>query len=111
MADIQFAIEGIEFTITDAKKWETLTPPEPAKKEDKYAKALDAIEAGEIIQIPTKDTKEMRGYRISFGRKSTARGFRVEYRIEGNILYIRKSEEPIQIKEPKKKKEKVAQEA
>ncbi len=101
----------LEFKVVDKTKWETLAPATPAKKEDKYNKVLDALEAGEILEITTKDAKEMKGYRISLGRKASARGFRTEYRIDGNILYVKKSDTPVTPGKSKKKKEKVAQEA
>lgn len=98
----------ITFKTVDNTKWEKLTPPAKTTKEDKYVKVLDALEAGEILEIPTSDNKEMKGLRITLGRKSSARGFKVEYRIEGDILYVKKSGEAITPAAPKKKKEKVA---
>jgi|GEM_PF-4358806 len=76
----------MEFTVVDKTKWEELTPPTPSKPADKYAPILDALEAGEIIQIKTSDVKEMKGLRITLGRKSRARGFSVEYRMPYRIL-------------------------
>lgn len=98
-----------EFTVVDKSKWEQLTPSIPAKKEDKYDKVLDALEAGEILRIPTKDAKEMKGLRITLGRKTSSRGFRVEYRSEGDTLYVKKSDAPVTATKPKK--EKVTQQA
>lgn len=82
----------IQFKTVDTTKWEKLSPPSPAKKEDKYTPVLDALEAGEILEIPTTDNKEAKGIRISIGRKASARGFKVEYRAEGNTLYVKKSQ-------------------
>src|SRR2546423_11793892 len=95
---------GIEFKVADKTKWEQLQPPTPAKPKDKYAPILDALEAGEIIEIETSDNKEMKGYRITLGRKASSRGFKTEYKVEGNTLYARKSEEPITPTKPKKEK-------
>ena len=85
MADIQFKV-------ADKTKWEQLAPTTPTKPADKYAPLLDALEAGEIIQIETADDKEAKGLRITLGRKARARGFSTEYRAEGNVLYARKSD-------------------
>ncbi len=76
------------------------------KKEDKYVPILDALEAGEIIQIETSNDKEAKGYRISLGRKSRSRGFSTEYRTDGNTLYVKKSDALITPSKSKAKKEK-----
>jgi hypothetical protein len=92
----------MEFTVVDKTKWEQLTPQTPPKPVDKYAPLLDALEAGEVIQIKTVDNKEMKGIRITLGRKSKSRGFSVEYRAEDATLYAKKSDAPSA--ESKKKK-------
>jgi len=96
----------ITFKTVDSKKWEQLVPPTPAKPVDKYVPILDALEAGEILEITTKDAKESKGLRISIARKASTRGFRVEYRAEDTTLYVKKSEQEITPSKPKKKKEK-----
>src|SRR2546426_7041688 len=96
----------ITFKVVDNKKWENLVPPTTAKKEDKYTLIMDALEAGEILEIPTSDNKEAKSLRISIARKASARGFRVEYRAEDNTLYVKKSTEPVETKQPKEKKKK-----
>jgi hypothetical protein len=93
----------MEFTVVDKTKWEELAPPTPTKKQDKYIPILDALETGEIIQIKTSDAKEMKGLRITLGRKSKSRGFSVEYRAEDATLYVKKSDKAITSTETKKK--------
>lgn len=97
MADIQFKT-------VDTSKWEQLAPAKPAKAADKYTPILDALESGEIIQIETTDNKEAKGVRIALGRKASARGFKTEYRSEGNTLYARKSDEAATPTKSKKEK-------
>jgi len=97
-------VATITFKTVDNKKWETLTPPEKTVKEDKYAAVLDALEAGEIVEIPTADNKEAKGIRIAIGRKSKARGFSVQYRAEGNILYVKKNDQDVAPTKIKKEK-------
>ncbi len=98
----------LNFKVVDSKKWDSLPPRSSAKKDDKYTPILDALEAGEILEIPTNDAKEMRGLRITLGRKSSVRGFKVETRNNGNLLYVRKSAEPLEPKAPKERKKKEA---
>ncbi len=97
----------LEFKVVDKKKWEELPVPTSTKKDDKYAAIIDALEAGEILEIPTADIKQMKGIRITLGRKASSRGFKVEGRTEGNILYVKKSDEPTQPVERKERKKKV----
>jgi hypothetical protein len=98
----------LSFKVVDNKKWESLPPSTSTKKDDKYTPVLDALEAGEILEIPTSDNKELKGIRITLGRKAAMRGFKVESRNEGNLLYVRKSTEPLEPKAPKERKQKEA---
>lgn len=93
----------MDFTVVDKTKWESLTPVAPTKPADKYAPLLDALEAGEIIQIKTTDNKEAKGIRISIGRKSSARGFKVDYRMDGSTIYVRKSDKSASTETKKEK--------
>lgn len=95
----------ITFKTVDNTKWEKLAPL-TTKAPDKYVAVLDALESGEILEIETKDAKEAKGVRIAIGRKASARGFKAEYRVEGNTLYVKKNEEKVQAKEPKEKEKK-----
>ena len=111
MANTKSAMNGLDFKIVDAKKWDSLPEPTPAIKVDKYIKILDALEAGEIIKLATKDNNDLKGKRIALGRKSRSRGFVVDFRVENDALYVRKSDRPVPPSQPKKKKEKVVEEA
>ncbi len=102
-------MQDLDFVIVDPKKWESLPIPTSPHKPDKYDKVLDALEAGEIIQLKAESENDLKGKRIALGRKSRARGFVVEFRNEGLALYARKTGQEIQpkaAKQPRQHKDK-----
>src|SRR5947209_8917423 len=104
-------MSDLAFEVVETTLWEKLTPPATAKKTDQYVAIVDALEAGHVVKLPTKDNTEMKGKRIVLGKRVRARGFSVEYRVEGSDLYVKKSDETSISSTPKttrKKKDKVA---
>src|SRR4051812_43223252 len=59
---------------------------------------LDDIEAGKVKEICLPDESQLRGLRVALGRAASQRGFRLEYRSDGPLIYIRKSEQSVQPK-------------
>jgi hypothetical protein len=56
---------------------------------------LDAVEAGGIKEIRVPDESNIRGLRVALGRGAAQRGFKLEWRSDGPLLYVRKSDEPL----------------
>ncbi len=98
--------DTIKFEVVARDKFESL--PEPNKKAipDKYDDVLTAIEKisdKQVICVFADNEQDLRGKRITIGRKARRRGFMVEFRNDGLALYVRKSNEPVPPPKEKKK--------
>lgn len=61
----------------------------------RQAAILDDVAAGKVRTIRVPDERDLRGVRVSLGRLATQRGFKLDYRIDGSTLYVRRSDEPV----------------
>lgn len=59
---------------------------------------LDAVEAGGIKGLRLPDASRLRGLRVALGRGATQRGFKLDYRTDGERLYVSRSNEPLKPK-------------
>ncbi len=90
-----------ELEVNDAtvEQLEAIPPRQTGKGQDPRITALlDDIEAGKVKEIRVPDEAQIRGLRVALGRGASQRGFRLEYRAEGPLVYIRKSDEPVKLK-------------
>lgn len=61
----------------------------------RQAAILDDVAAGKVRTIRVPDERDLRGIRVSLGRLATQRGFKLDYRVDGSTLYVRRSDEPV----------------
>lgn len=80
----------VTFRRISPEEWSELPAPTTKKAPDKYDELLGAVEAGEMVELETEGEKDLRGKRIGIGRGAKGRGFKVEYRIQGNKLYVKR---------------------
>ncbi len=93
-----------DFEIADAtpEEFEAIPPRRSGKQPDPRITAiLDEVASGGIKRIRVPDESQMRGLRIALSREATKRGFKLDYRTDGPMLYISKSDEPLKPKPPK----------
>jgi hypothetical protein len=91
-------IQWNDLEIRDASEEEFASiPPRKAGSgpDPRIAAVLDEIASGAIKEIRVPDESQMRGLRVTLGRAASQRGFRLEYRAEGPVMYVRKSDEPL----------------
>lgn len=97
----------MEFQEISEKEFEQLERPKgPTKKIDPQVEALlSALQAGKIVRIPIASEKELKGKRLSIGRRAMSRGFKVEFRYGEGFLAVRKVQElaePLRMGRPRK---------
>ena len=89
-------------------RFEEMTPeefeqlPEPnsqPKVDPVWESLLDRLEGGGIVRIPVVEN-EVRGLRLAVWRRATKRGFKVTLRYGDGFLAVRRSDQPIQEREP-----------
>jgi hypothetical protein len=91
--------EGIEggspmprWEIAEQGAFDRLPPRTPQKAGDpEWEELVTALEAGDDVRLPYENEKEMRGLRLSVGRRAKRRGFRVELRYGDGFLIARRS--------------------
>ncbi len=98
--------ETIEFNTVSHDEWEQIPTPKPPKPKDRFEQLLETIEKGSIVQLDTKEEKELKGTRIAIARKARNLGFLVEFKNVGNVLYVKRSEKPLTEKSADKSKPK-----
>ncbi len=78
--------------IADKSVFDQLPPRTQQKPGDpEWEEIVTALEAGDDVRLPYENEKEMRGLRLSVGRRATRRGFRVELRYGDGFLIARRS--------------------
>lgn len=63
--------------------------------DSRQAEILDDVAAGKVRTIRAADERDLRGVRVSLGRVATQRGVKLDDRVDGPTLYVRKSDEPL----------------
>ena len=94
-------IQWNELEIQDATQEQFASIPsgKPKKGPDpRITAVLDEIDSGSIKEIRVPDEAQMRGVRVALGRAASQRGFKLEYRLDGPVMYVRKSDEPLKPK-------------
>jgi len=88
--------DELEVKDATAEQFESIPTRQSGKGPDpRILVLLDEIEAGKIKEIRVPDEAQMRGLRVALGRVASQRGFRLEYRSDGPVVYIRKSDQPV----------------
>lgn len=95
--------DTVEFTIVTPDEWQQIPAPPPPKKKDRFEQLLEAVAKGSIVKLETTDNKNLKGTRIAIARAARAKGFVVDFKNIDTILYVQKSEKPL---EPKPEKQK-----
>ncbi len=80
-----------EYKIIDEEGWNAI-PPKLSRKPDELDSVIDELEHGNIIRLTAADEKDLRGKRLTIGRRATKRGFKVEIRTQGLTIAVRKRE-------------------
>ncbi len=91
----------MEFKELTEKQWESLPSSKP-KVQNPWDEVLGKLESGKIVQLEVPDDK-IRGTRIGLARSATFRGMKLEFRVSGNTLAVRKSDKPVKARVPKEK--------
>jgi len=79
----------IEWTEVDPQVFETYPSPTPPKGPDALDAALDAVTAGQTVEITLTDESAMRGRRMVLGRRAKQRGIALQMRYHGNQIIVR----------------------
>ena len=83
---------AVEWQELDAAAFDALPArTKPPKGDADWEAILGALEAGKVVKLPYQDEKELRGKRLSLGRRAIRRGFRVELRYGDGFIAARKS--------------------
>ena len=61
----------------------------------KVLQIIDAVTNGGVWQMRFRDSSQIRGARIVLGRAASQRGFKLECRVVGNLLYCRRAAPPL----------------
>jgi hypothetical protein len=93
----------MDFTEISEKEWASLPSSSPAKGPRPWDAVLDRLESGKIVQLEVAGDKQLRGTRIGLARSATFRGMKLEFRVSGNTLAVRKSDKPVKARVPKEK--------
>ena len=85
---------AVEWQELDAAAFDALPEPtKPPKGDAAWEEIVTALESGKAVRLPYADEKEMRGKRLSLGRRSIRRGFKVDLRYgDGYIAARRRAE-------------------
>src|SRR5258708_8267981 len=75
--------------------------PTPKQTTSDWDPVLDEVENGDVISIPVKEDKELRGFRIGMARRAASRQLKLEFRATATNLAVRKSDQPY-VAKPKK---------
>ncbi len=93
----------MDFTEITEKEWASLPASTPAKAPRPWDAVLDAVEKGKIVQLEVVGDKQLRGTRIGLARSAAlGRGMKLEFRVQGNTLAVRKSDKPMKVKKAPK---------
>jgi hypothetical protein len=77
----------------DRSEFDRLPPRTQQKPPDpEWEELIAELEAGHDVRLPFADEKEMRGLRLSLGRRAARRGFKVELRYGNGFLVARRIE-------------------
>ena len=77
----------------DRSEFDRLPPRTQQKPPDpEWEDSLTELEAGNTVRFPYADEKEMRGLRLSIGRRANRRGFKVELRYGDGYLIAQRIE-------------------
>src|SRR4051794_25606846 len=98
-----------EYEVINEEDWNAL-PAKQTRKPDDVDSMIDELERGRIVRLTAADEKDLRGKRLTIGRRATKRGFKVEIRTKDLTIAVRKKDEPatppIASVEPKKRSRK-----
>ncbi len=90
-------MSNISFSEISNKQWEELPAPVRPIKENPYAALIAALQAGKAVSVPYEGETQLKGLRIGIARAARAAQppFLAEFRVNGKVLAIRKSDSPI----------------
>jgi hypothetical protein len=88
--------DDLEIRDASAEQFDALPGRQTGKRMSPQLVAiLDAVEAGGIKEIRVPDESHSRGLRVALGRGAAQRGFKLDWRSDGSLLYVRRSDEPL----------------
>jgi len=94
----------VEFHEISEKEWEKMPPALPPKPPNQWETLLAAVAAGKIVRVKVHPDR-IKGMRIGMARVAASRlNMKLEFRTEGDELAIRRSDTPIEPKEPRERK-------
>lgn len=94
---------SVDFKKIGQKEWDKFPEPQVQKPPNRWEEVLGLLEAGEIVEIPVPADK-LKGTRIGLARSASTRGYKLEFRYLDGRLAVRRSDEPLAVKEPKERK-------
>ena len=82
---------SVQWEELDAEAFDALPEPtKPPKSDAEWEELVTALESGKAVKVPFADEKEMRGKRLSLGRRSIRRGFKVDLRYGDGFIAARR---------------------
>jgi hypothetical protein len=91
----------MDFVEISEKEWASLPSSAVSKTPRPWDAVLDRLESGKIVQLEVAGDKALRGTRIGLARSAAFRGMKLEFRVQGNTLAVRKSDKPVKAKKVK----------
>lgn len=91
--------DAVEFATVTPEEWEKIPPPVPPKPKDRFEQLLVSVGEGNIVKVNAKEEKDIKGMRIAIARKARNLGFIAEFRNLGTVLYVKRSDKPLEEKE------------
>ena len=82
---------AVQWQELDSASFDALPVPTKQPKGDAaWEEIVTALESGKAVKLPYADEGEMRGKRLSLGRRAIRRGFRVELRYGDGFIAARR---------------------
>ena len=82
---------AVQWEELDAAAFDALPQPaKPPKGDDEWEELIAALERGKAVKLPYGDEKELRGRRLSLGRRAIRRGFKVDLRYGDGFVAARR---------------------
>jgi hypothetical protein len=90
--------DDLEVNDATVEQFESIPDRSGKRQDPRIVALLDDLEAGKVKEIRLPDEAQMRSLRVALGRAASQRGFRLWYRSDGPLVYIRKSDKPLKPK-------------
>lgn len=88
------ASSPLDWDVVSTEEFEKLPPRQPQRRTSpEWDSVLDELMSGKPVRLRYADEKDLRGKRLSLGRRAAQRGITVEIRYGEGFLIVRKSGE------------------